>query len=231
VLGSADILATFHPADAAWVHKRLPHIAHINSALPELTLPFTHVTDRALVRREFGIAANDTLFLLFGFVRPYKGVDVLLDALARLDAADARLIIAGEVWRQSRRALARHASRRADARIIVHDRYVPNGEVGRYFDACDCVVLPYVRPVASGVAQLARRYGKPMIATTLMDGVGLDPAFDMCVPPGNAARLSEAMLSMCRRSTQISPSPDNTPLGPGISWSTLISGMLNTSHY
>ncbi len=228
VLRRADALVTFHPADAGWVRRHLPRAALLTSPLPALTHTFAPSPDRAQARRELGVAAHHTLFLMFGFVRPYKGVDVLLEAFAQLDDARARLMIAGEVWRQSRRTLAR---RRSDARIMVHDWYIPNGDVGRYFEACDCVVLPYVRPVASGVAQLSKRHGKPMIASALLDKAMFDPAVDARVPPGDALRLAAAMLHMCRRDHEISLSPDRMRAMPVLSWTDVIARVASMTDY
>ena len=102
--------------------------------------------------------------LFFGFVRAYKGVDVLVAAMERLKDADIFLTIAGEWW------MADGALRaRADAlaRVEVVDRYVPEDEAGQYFVRSDVVVLPYRSASGTGIIPLAYNYGKPVIASRI----------------------------------------------------------------
>jgi glycosyltransferase involved in cell wall biosynthesis len=115
---------------------------------------------RQLARR----AALELFF--FGFVRPYKGLDLLIDALhlARLPA-DFFLTIAGEFW-QGKKALIQQINEKAlQDRIEIIDRYLPEQEAADLFQRADLVVLPYRSATGSGVIPLAYHYNKPVLVT------------------------------------------------------------------
>ena len=102
--------------------------------------------------------------LFFGFVRPYKGLKYLLEAMTDTDE-DIRLMIVGdfgsdkETYEQQIRELG------IGDRLEIHDEYVPDKQVELYFKACDAVVLPYIDATQSGIAQIAYGFKKPVIAT------------------------------------------------------------------
>ncbi|MCB0078566.1 MAG: glycosyltransferase family 4 protein [Anaerolineales bacterium] len=139
--------------------------------------------------------------LFFGFVRPYKGVDLLLRAMPHVLAAfpEATLTIAGEWWEPSDALLApltphvRHA-------ITVHDRYIPHDEMAALFHAADVVVLPYRSATQSGVVQLAFGFGLPVITT---DVGGLAEAVrheesGLLVPPNDPQALADEIIRYVR---------------------------------
>ncbi|MEY9215314.1 glycosyltransferase family 4 protein [Thermobifida halotolerans] len=130
--------------------------------------------------------------LFFGIVRPYKGVDVLLRALAA-GPPDVSLTVAGEFWGGSRelRALAERLG--VAHRVRWREGYVPAEELPDLFADCDAVVLPYRSATATQNVWLAHEHGLPVLATrvgTLPDHVrdGVDGL--LCAPddPGDLAR-------------------------------------------
>lgn len=110
-------------------------------------------------------AALELLF--YGFVRKYKGLDVLLRALPAIRERDFMLTIAGEFWEQ-RTEVAELASAPGIAgRIEIIDRYVGDDESASLFARADAVVMPYRSATGSGVLGLAYRYGVPVIASAV----------------------------------------------------------------
>lgn len=105
--------------------------------------------------------------LFFGLVRPYKGLDVALRAIARCHRTDLRLSAVGEFWegREETEALI-HELGIAD-RVELVPRYVTDAEAAQYFARADVVVLPYRSVTASGVVPVAYRYGKPVVVSDL----------------------------------------------------------------
>lgn len=107
--------------------------------------------------------------LFFGFIRDYKGLDLLLEAWALLKAAGKtagkKLLVGGEYYgnREKYDALIRSLGLVED--IIVHDRYIDENQVRNYFGAADLVVQPYKSATQSGVTQVAYHFGVPMIVT------------------------------------------------------------------
>lgn len=105
--------------------------------------------------------------LMFGLVRPYKGVDILLEALAACRKKSVMLSIVGESWQsrdELREAVARHG---LQDRVELVLRYVSDVEAAEYFARADVVVLPYRSVTGSGVLPLAFHYGKAVAASDL----------------------------------------------------------------
>ena len=141
---------------------------------------------------------SSTELLFFGFVRPYKGLDVLLNALVHLKDSDFYLTVAGEFWNASNEArdfVERHG---LDGRVEIVARYVSDWEAAEYFARADAVVLPYIRATSSGVIPLAYYYDKPVIASR----VGGLPDFveeggtGLLVHPGSPTDLARALSTI-----------------------------------
>ncbi|PQA87911.1 glycosyltransferase [Hyphococcus luteus] len=105
--------------------------------------------------------------LFFGLVRPYKGLDIALEALARANRRDVKLSVVGEFWEARARydALIEEGGLRDLVEIV--DRYVSDQEAAEYFNRADAVLLPYRSVSGTGVAPLSYRYGRPVIASDL----------------------------------------------------------------
>lgn len=136
---------------------------------------FTHYgprLGRGEACRELGLDPSLKYAMFFGFIRDYKGLDLLLEAWARLKGSEAlkgrKLIIAGEYYggREKYDALIEKLGLGDD--LVMMTRFIPDGEVGKLFSAVDLVVQPYKSATQSGVTQVAYYYEVPMIVT----GVG-----------------------------------------------------------
>jgi glycosyltransferase involved in cell wall biosynthesis len=149
---------------------------------------------RASARERLGLSGEVILF--FGYVRRYKGLDVLLEAFRAVRARrDATLVVAGEFYEDAGpyRALARAAGGEPAVRMLEH--YLPDPEVEAVFKAADVVVLPYRSATQSGVTHVAFALGVPVIITdvgglaeTVEDGVT-----GLVVPPEDPAALARAI--------------------------------------
>jgi D-inositol-3-phosphate glycosyltransferase len=135
----------------------------INNSVPD-----TDIT-RAQARRQLGIGESERTILFFGGVRPYKGLQYLVDAFNQLGPGNYRLIIAGEVKKGTEQYMSdiQEAVSRAGtgARIVQKLEYIPDEEAEVYFKASDVAVLPYTLVFQSGVLLLAYSFGLPVIAT------------------------------------------------------------------
>lgn len=166
---------------------------------PSLAPPGPHP---AAARRELGLGDDEVLFLFFGYVRAYKGVDVLLQALARLapDGPPWRALIAGE-WYVDRSAADRAIAQPPLAgRVTIVDRYLSREDAARCFAAATVVVLPYRAGTQSGVVPLAYTYGKGVITTRvggLPDAVR-DGETGLLVPPEDPDALAAALEEVRR---------------------------------
>jgi glycosyltransferase involved in cell wall biosynthesis len=132
--------------------------------------------------------------LFFGLVRPYKGLDVLLRALAR-GPADVGLTVAGEFWGDEAVTVALIGELGLRERVDLRPGYVAAADVPALFAAADALVLPYRAGTASQNVDLARLHGLPVVATTVgtlatsvRDGVD-----GLLVPPDDVDALAAAL--------------------------------------
>jgi glycosyltransferase involved in cell wall biosynthesis len=136
--------------------------------------------------------------LFFGTIRPYKGLEYLIeafDALSAEEAAGYRLTVVGETWEGWTRPLESIERSPHRERITVVNRYVSDDEATDHFAAADVVVLPYLRSSASGPLHIAMSNGLPVVVTAvggLTEAVA-DYAGAVTVEPGDAAALTEAL--------------------------------------
>jgi glycosyltransferase involved in cell wall biosynthesis len=136
--------------------------------------------------------------LNFGIIRPFKGVEVLIEAFDSLPPETAReyqLTVVGETWEGwTQPGEMIEASRYRD-RITFVNRYVSDGEVAQAFSAADVVVLPYLRSSQSGPLHVAMHYGLPVVVTAvggLVEAVR-DYEGAILVEPGNPDALAEGI--------------------------------------
>ena len=92
-----------------------------------------------------GLELKNKVVLHFGFVREYKGLKILIEAMPKvLEKLDVNLLIAGEFWDDKEKYMAIINELRIEREVSIIDKYIPNEEVGLYFSAADLVVLPYI---------------------------------------------------------------------------------------
>jgi glycosyltransferase involved in cell wall biosynthesis len=184
----------------------LETIAKLYPKRPRLLTPHPAYTffARGRVEREAARAAlgvEGPVVLFFGLVRAYKGLDVLLRAVARARReVPVTLLVAGEFYqdRAPYDRLVDELALRDGVRFV--DRYIPNEEVETYFRAADLVVLPYVSATQSGIAQIALSFERPVIVT---DVGGLPEAVrpgetGFVVPPRDPESLAKALVDFFR---------------------------------
>jgi glycosyltransferase involved in cell wall biosynthesis len=145
--------------------------------------------------------AEPLRLLYLGLVRPFKGVEDLVEAFSGLDRGQAerfRLTIVGETW-EGWTAPAEAIARSPHADLIERvDRYVTDAELSGYFAVADAVVLPYHRSSASGPLQIAMSAGLPVVVTAvggLIEAVRDYPGA-LLVPPRDPAALRGALLAL-----------------------------------
>jgi len=147
--------------------------------------------DPAEARRALGLSGEVLLF--FGFIRGYKGLDLLLKALPRM-RRPATLCVVGEFYEDRAPYDRLVAELGLAGRVRVLDRFAGEAEVRQYFSACDVAVLPYRSATQSGVIPLAYAMECPVITTTVggLSEVVEDGGTGLLVPPEDPAALAAA---------------------------------------
>ena len=126
---------------------------------------------RGEARLHLGIEGDGPIILFFGFIRKYKGLDILLDAMKLLSNKPAtqhiQLLIAGEFYDDAKPYLEQIEKLGIEDRLILRTEFIRDKEVRYYLCAADVVVQPYRNATQSGVTPLAYHFEKPMIVTNV----------------------------------------------------------------
>jgi D-inositol-3-phosphate glycosyltransferase len=135
--------------------------------------------------------------LFFGFIRAYKGLDMLLEAMAdaRVSALPVKLIIAGEFYEDAAPYEALIKKFDLENRVVRATDFIPNERVVDYFSAADMVIQPYKNATQSGVSQVAYHFGRPMLVTDVGGLAELIPhgVVGYVVPP-TATAIADALV-------------------------------------
>jgi glycosyltransferase involved in cell wall biosynthesis len=152
-------------------------------------------------RQHLNISSNDFIFLFFGFIRAYKGLDLLLNAIKILKEKDTqtnwKVMIAGEYYEDKTQYEQLIKELGIEDRLLLKTDFIPDSEVRNYLCSADCVVQPYRNATQSGVTPLAYHFEIPMIVTNVGGLPSLVPhqkAGLICIP--EAASIAAAMQEM-----------------------------------
>lgn len=150
-----DDLKVFEPNKPV---SLIPHPIYDNYGTP---------ISKAAARAVLKLDAGKKYILFFGFIRQYKGLDLLLQAMAdeRLKQLDVHLVVAGEYYEDPAPYNELLAKLQLGDRVLMHTDFIPNDAVKNYFCAADLVVQPYKSATQSGISQIAYHFEKPMVVT------------------------------------------------------------------
>ncbi|TXH20322.1 MAG: glycosyltransferase [Chitinophagaceae bacterium] len=120
-------------------------------------------------RKNLNITPNDAVVLFFGFIRKYKGLDILLEAFAKIKDSipHIKLLIAGEFYEDENSYQQKIDMLKLREQVILHTHFIADHEVKNYLCAADVLVQPYKNATQSGVTPLAYHFEKPMIVTNV----------------------------------------------------------------
>lgn len=183
-------------------------------------------------RTKLSIAPAEKVLLFFGYIRAYKGLNFLIDALPIiLKKFTVRLIIAGEFYEGRTQTINQIKKLYLEKFIILKDDYIPNEDVGLYFAATDVVVLPYVSATQSGIIQIAYNYNKPVITTNVggLPEVIKEGATGYIVPARSASALAEAIFNFFQVKHTINFAEKIQEHKKQYSWDRLAEAIINFS--
>jgi len=147
---------------------------------------FGAIVSKTEARNHLALPIDKKIILFFGFIRHYKGLDLLIEAMAdqRVKDAEIVLLVAGEFYKDPKPYLEQIKHLGLEKSIILKTQFIQDDEVRYYICASDLVVQPYRNATQSGVTPLAYHFEKPMLVTN----VGGLP---MMVPNGKVGLVSE----------------------------------------
>jgi glycosyltransferase involved in cell wall biosynthesis len=219
LLSRADA-ALVHSAEQAAAARELASDLSIVIARMPPHLPATQAQPRVP-------AAGTVRLLFFGIVRPYKGLDVLLRAMARAPG-NLTLTVAGEFWGGTEDTMKLIAELGLGTRVTVRPGYVPAGRIPALFAEADALVLPYREATASQNALLAFSHGVPVITTTA--GALADPVRDgvdgLTCAPGDVGDLARVLAQISDPETAGRLRSGVRAVDPEPSWAAYLKALL-----
>ena len=153
----------------------LSDLGHFDQKKPRTFCPhplydhYGELIPKEEARLALGLDQNGRYVLFFGFIRAYKGLDLLLEAMgdSRIKEAGIKLIVAGEFYGDPKPYTDQIERLGIKDSTLLFTEFIPDDKVNLYFRACDIVVQPYKSATQSGVAQIAFHFDKPMIVTNV----------------------------------------------------------------
>jgi glycosyltransferase involved in cell wall biosynthesis len=229
-LRNANSFVTMAEVEAIRLKTVIPENAEVQIATHPVFQQFpASGLSKAAVRAQLGLPADAPLALFFGFVRPYKGLEVLLDAMHLLKQNDSpiHLVIAGEFWQSQATYESLIRKLGLEEKVSIHAYYIPDNKAGLYFEAADMFVAPYLDGTQSGSIKQAMSYNLPLVISDVI----ADPmirAYNCgleITPAGDAVVLAKAMQNALSIQKGVKKCGDYAQE----SWNNLISA-LTTSH-
>lgn len=120
-------------------------------------------------KEDFGFKENDNLLLFQGYIRKYKGLDILIEAMPELLKINPniRLLAAGEFYDDPKYYTGIIKKLKLDDFVKIKNEFIPNEDLKKYYDVSDLVVLPYRSATQSGILNVAYGFGKPVLVTNV----------------------------------------------------------------
>jgi glycosyltransferase involved in cell wall biosynthesis len=157
--------------------------------------------EKTEARRLLGLPGSERIILFFGFIRKYKGLDLLLEAMAEpaLRNSGIRLLVAGEFYEDETAYRDLIKAKGIEDSVLLHTHFIPDSEVRRYLCAGDFIIQPYRNATQSGVTPLAYYFERPMVVTNVGGLPDLVPDHRcgiVCAP--EPAAIADAILECYR---------------------------------
>ena len=130
---------------------------------------FGEIIQREKALEMLGLNMESRYVLFFGFIRDYKGLDLLLKAFSdsRIKKLNIKLIVAGEFYSDSKPYLDLIEQLDLTNKVILKTDFIADNEVNKYFSCADIVAQPYKNATQSGVTQIGYHFNKPMLVTNV----------------------------------------------------------------
>jgi glycosyltransferase involved in cell wall biosynthesis len=155
------------------------------------------IEPRETALQKLNLDSQFKYILFFGFIRDYKGLDLLLEAFANeyFNQNKIKLIVAGEFYTDETKYLKLIEDLNLRNRVILKTDYIPNSEVENFFNAADIVAQPYKSATQSGVTQIGYHFNKPMLVTNVggLSEIIPNGKAGYVVPP-HAENIKEALI-------------------------------------
>ncbi len=168
--------------------------------------------------------------LFFGFIRDYKGLDVLIEALTFIRGKiNIKLIVAGEFYDDEKKYTELIERLNLQDDVVLYSDFISAEEVKYFFSAADVVILPYKNATQSGIVQIAVNFGKPVIATSA-GGLGeviKNNETGYIVEPENPGQLADAIIRFYVENKENEFANNISKIAEQYSWKNFVNGIFD----
>ncbi len=218
---SKSVLSDIKQFDTSKPKEFCPHPLYDN---------FGDIESKKLACSKIKLDQNVNYLLFFGFIRHYKGLDILLKAFAdeRLRKFNVKLIIAGEYYVEQNYydEIIRELNIREH--LVFRNDFIPDNEVAHYFNAADMVVQPYKTATQSGVTQIAYHFNKPMLVTDVGGLAEIVPNEKVgYVTPIDVSKISDALVNFYEKNRKNFFAKNASEIKKQYSWKRMIENIEN----
>jgi len=151
----------------------------------------------SVLRKELGFSDQDKILLFFGYVRKYKGLDLLIDAFPKLKSSipNPKLLIVGEFYDSPDFYTDKIKKLGIEKDTVIVNKFVPNEDVGKYYKVCDLVILPYRSATQSGILNVAYGFSKPVLVTNVggLSELVEDKKTGIIISPGSPDEIANGV--------------------------------------
>lgn len=190
--------------------------------------------DKQLAKQKLGLDPHSHYLLFFGFIRQYKGLDLLLKSFAASGLKDkqVKLLIAGEYYEDATPYKTLIKDLNLSDAVVERNDFIPNSEVATYFSASDMVVQTYHSATQSGVTQIAYHFNKPMLVTDVGGLAETVPNGEVgYVCPKDEKAIAAALNQFYSESLEAKFSQNAAEYKKKFSWDHIMNGLFEVAGF
>jgi glycosyltransferase involved in cell wall biosynthesis len=189
---------------------------------------FGELIDKQIAKEKIGINKNN-IILYFGYVRAYKGLDVLIKSASilkdKLD--DFHIIAVGESYEGTQKYMEMIDQYDVNDVFTWITEYVPDSQVSTYFSAADVVALPYKTATQSGIVNIAYHFNKPVVVTNVggLPDIVENGKSGFVIEPNNPKELAEILIKNINSNKFIEMTDSVEKYKHKFSWEVFVKGI------
>lgn len=168
---------------------------------------FDEIFNQEKEKENLGYKKDDIVILFFGYVRKYKGLNILIDSIPEVVSRNSKIkfLVVGEFYDSYDKYLNQINNLKIKEYVKILNKFVPNEDVGKYYTAADLVALPYLSATQSGILNIAYGFRKPVLVTKvggLADDV-IEGKTGFVVEPQNSDEIANKILHFTENKDKI----------------------------
>ena len=191
---------------------------------------FGQIVEKEIAKSKLGLDMDGKYLLFFGFVRKYKGLDIMLEVMSdkRIQDLGIKLIIAGEFYDNQDEYIKKIEDLNISDYVILKNNFIPESEVKNYFCASDLITQTYRTATQSGVTQIAYHFERPMLVTNVGGLAEIVPHNKVgYVCDINISKIVDCILDFYNKDKEAEFSKNTKKEKKRFTWSELVIGIDN----